>query len=301
MSTFNSLLVAVELKDVDSEICSDAIIFAKKMNAEVTLVHAIEYIPYYPYFPYDAEKVHDDMLKELTQKMDKLKEVFTKDGLIVNDYIIEEGHAYEIICNVANKINACAIVLGVGQHYLMEELIGSTTEKVTRMAEQKVIVINHGKQTHVDKILCAYEFSENSEVALDSAINMAKRLNVHLDILHIVPEHFYFNPVSPVVTIQSEVNSSHDEVTEAEAKVKKVLADKVGERKIEELSYDTHIARGEPLAEIFKFIKENDIDLLSIGSSGHNKFVRFFLGSTAEKILRKAPCSIMTSKVQHKD
>jgi nucleotide-binding universal stress UspA family protein len=51
--------------------------------------------------------------------------------------------------------------------------------------------------------------------------------------------------------------------------------------------------------EIFKFIETNDTDLLSIGSSGHSKVTRFFLGSTAEKILRKAPCSIMTSKKTH--
>ena len=300
MSTFNSLLIAVDLREVDSKVCSDAVIFAKKMNTEITLIHAIEYIPYYPYFPYDEKKIHKDLIDEVTLKMDQLKDVFVQNDITVNDYIIKEGNAYEVICETANDINACAIVLGVGQHYLMEKLIGSTTEKVARMAEQKVIIINYEKQTEIHKILCAYDFSENSETALDSAINMAQRLDAHLDILHIVHEHFYFNPVAPVIAPDSEVfTTHHNNIANAKNNVNQILEEKISVKKIDHLSYKTHISQGDPIMEIFKFIETNNTDLLSIGSSGHSKITRFFLGSTAEKILRKAPCSIMTSKKIH--
>ena len=46
--------------------------------------------------------------------------------------------------------------------------------------------------------------------------------------------------------------------------------------------------------EIFKHIEDKGSDLLVIGDSGHSKFVRLMLGSTSEKIIRKAPCSVMT-------
>ena len=79
----------------------------------------MEYLPYYPYYPYDAEKVHNDLLEELTGKLNEVKNEFLKAGVVVNDHIIEEGNAYDVICKTADKINACGIIIGVGEHHLL--------------------------------------------------------------------------------------------------------------------------------------------------------------------------------------
>ncbi len=297
MPHINTMLIAVDLRENDAEICTDAIVFAKTMKSEVTLIHAIEYIPYYPYFPYDEKKIHDDLVAELSEKMEKLKGLFEAQGVHVDKFIIEQGHAYNVICKAADDINACAIVVGLGQHYLLENLIGSTTEKVTRIAHQKVIIINKEKHRNLDRILCAYDFSENSEKALDSAIHMAKLANAELTILHIIQEHFYFNPASPVLTSDSEIyEEHHSKLTDVTKKVNEILHNKLNNKELSTLNYKVATANGDPVIELFKYIETHDTDLLSLGSSGHSKIARFFLGSNTEKILRKAPCSIMTSK-----
>lgn len=301
MSQMNSLLVALDFKETSSAVCKEAIAIAKTLKTEITLVHAVEYLPYYPYYPYDAQKVHDDLYEELNAKLNKLGEEFTKEGIVVNEHIIKEGKAYKTICDTADAIQACGIIIGVGDHYLLENLIGSTADKVVRMAKQAVILLNHNCHTDgFKRILCAYDFSENAERALGSAIYMAKLFGAHLDIVHIIHEHMYFSPVAPVIDTAAPVHIDYqEEMEKARETVSAKMNDTLERLDIHEVSYQTHIRRGEPVVEITKLIKELNSELLAVGSSGHNAFVRFFLGSTTEKLIRKAPCSIMTLKENH--
>ena len=301
MSQLNSLLVALDFRETSSAVCREAIAIAKTLKTEITLVHAVEYLPYYPYYPYDSEKVHNDLFQEINQKLDTLKEEFTKEGIVVNKHIIKEGKAYNIICESADEINACGILIGVGDHYLLENLIGSTADKVVRMAKQAVILLNHhAHKEGFARILCAYDFSENADRAISSAIYMAKLFKAHLDIVHVVHEHHYFSPVAPVIDPTTPIYADHQaEMEKARETVSSKMQETLDKLDIHGVSYETHIRKGEPVLEIAKMIEECNTDLLVLGSSGHNAFVRFFLGSTTEKLIRKAPCSIMTLKETH--
>ena len=61
------------------------------------------------------------------------------------------------------------------------------------------------------------------------------------------------------------------------------------------IEHELYLRKGVPVLEILKTVKENEIDLLSIGASGHNKLTRLFLGSTVAKIIRRSPCTIVVS------
>lgn len=302
MSQFNSLLIALDFKETSTALLDEAIVLAKGMKTEVTLVHAVEYLPYYPYYPYNSEKVHDDLFAEITSKLDKLKKKFTAEGITVNDHIIKEGKACKIICDSADEISACAIIIGVGDHYLLEKLIGSTADKVVRMANQAVILLNHQRHTDgLKKILCAYDFSENAGRALNSAVDMAKLFKATLDIVHVVHEQHYYSPITtaidPTLTpVYDDCDDYEAQMQLTEQTVSTKMKQTLAKLNIDGVNYKTHICRGEPIIELSKVIEECDSDLLVIGSSGHNAFVRFFLGSTTEKLIRKAPCSIMTLK-----
>ncbi|MCM8541314.1 MAG: universal stress protein [Lentisphaeraceae bacterium] len=297
MSQLNSLLVALDFKETSSAVCKEAIVIAKTLKTEVTLVHAVEYLPYYPYYPYDSEKVHDDLYHELSAKLDILKNEFVKEGLVVNEHIIKEGKAYSVICTAADEINACGIIIGCGDHYLLENLIGSTADKVVRMAKQAVILLNHNYLANFNRILCAYDFSKSADNALNSAIYMAKLFKAHLDIVHIVHEHAYFSPVAPVIDPSTTIYKDHrEEMEKASETVRSKMQEALDKLNINGISYDTHIREGQPVIELSKMIKELKSDLLVIAPNSQNAFVRFFLGSTTEKMIRKAPCSIMTVK-----
>ena len=57
---------------------------------------------------------------------------------------------------------------------------------------------------------------------------------------------------------------------------------------------DTVLREGLPAEEIVAFAREQDVNLIVLGSRGRNRFAEFVLGSTAEAVIRDAPCPVMT-------
>ncbi|MCM8525424.1 MAG: universal stress protein [Lentisphaeraceae bacterium] len=288
MSKTEHLLVAIDIGKNTEYFCQQAVEIAKNLDASVTLAHSIEYIPYYPYFPYDQEKVEKDHQEELRSKLQKLEGLFKKAGIELHESIVKKGKAYKKICEAADSVNATRIVIGVGPHYILENMIGSTAEKVVRQANQAVFLINPYKNlTGMNKILCGYDFTENSDRALLSAAKLAKRFSADLNIIHIIPETFLG------VEALSAESEDYDKI---KSEVSAELQKKVNSLDIDKKKVKLHILNGETVSKIIEFIDEEGIELLIIGTYSHGAFTRFFLGSTTEKIVRKAPCNIMTIK-----
>lgn len=276
------LLVALDINDTSERNSKEAIELAKKLDADVTVVHAIEYIPYYPYLPYDEKKVEEDFAKDINKKLEAVKQVFSAQGIILKDCIVEKGKAFNLICETADKVKATKIVLGVGPHYLLESIIGSTADKVIRLAHQAVFLLNPYKSiSGFDKILCGYDFTESSDKALETAFSVSKALNASLDVLHVIPDSVAF------------INSDSAAV---EVAAKKKFSEKLAELNIESGAVSLHVSRGKAVPEICSFIDKNKIELLIVGTRSQNTFSRLFIGSTTEKLIRMAPCNVMTTK-----
>ena len=54
------------------------------------------------------------------------------------------------------------------------------------------------------------------------------------------------------------------------------------------------VGEGTPFEEIVRFAREKDIDLIVMGTHGHTGLAHLFLGSVAEKVVRRAPCPVLT-------
>ena len=276
----STIIVGVDFKDDTLEICREAVHYALKLKSSITLVHAIEHEIYYPYFPYDQDKIDESSTIEINNHLDKIESFIKLHHVKFEQPIVRKGRTYEVISTVADELNARAIVIGVGKHYLFEELIGSTTEKVARMAHQKVIIVNYSKHKGVNNILAAFDFSDGGLYSLKSAVRFANYFNAKLHVLH----------VHDTNERDEDIKSCVSDICQKEIKEESKLL-----QRETDIQCETIIRKGNIVIEVLDCIKEKNIDLLSIGSSGHSAITRFFLGSTVAKIIRTAPCSIVVS------
>ena len=274
-----TIVVAVDLKDNSLKVCEEAIHYAFKLKSSITLVHVIEQEIYYPYFPYDEEKINQLTQIEAKNKLKHLESYIRMHNIKLRESVVEKGITYQVLCRTSDSLKAKAIVIGVGEHYLLEELIGSTTEKVSRMAAQKVIIVNYSSNKTFNNVLSAFDFSDNGIKALRSAIRFSHYFKSKLHILHV-----------------HDSNQSHDEIASyASITCEKVIHDELQTLSAESINYEVIVKKGPTVMEILDCVEERKIQLLSIGSSGHSALTRLFLGSTVSKIIRRTPCTIVVT------
>lgn len=63
-----------------------------------------------------------------------------------------------------------------------------------------------------------------------------------------------------------------------------------------DLHVETAVAVGNASSEIARFAREKNADLIVVGTHGRRGLVRFLMGSTAEALLRDAPCQVLIVK-----
>jgi nucleotide-binding universal stress UspA family protein len=68
----------------------------------------------------------------------------------------------------------------------------------------------------------------------------------------------------------------------------------IQENKLQQLHVLKEIREGSPFYEIIRYAKERDIDLIVMGTHGRSGLVHVLLGSVTEKVVRKAPCPVLT-------
>jgi len=60
----------------------------------------------------------------------------------------------------------------------------------------------------------------------------------------------------------------------------------------------THVAIGRPFTEIIGYARKNDVRLIVLSTHGRGAIAQMLLGSTTEKVVRKAPCAVLTIRAQ---
>ena len=145
---------------------------------------------------------------------------------------------------------------------------------------------------HVKRILCPVDFSETSDLALLYAISLARAFGAELEVLHVVAppvtslpgEHF----LGDFVQVDMEALA-----TACRERVDRLLAETPS---AEKLQVTPTVVCGIPYLEIIRIAGEKATDLLVMGTHGRSGIEHLLIGSVAERVVRKAPCPVLTVK-----
>ena len=138
------------------------------------------------------------------------------------------------------------------------------------------------------KILCPVDFSETSRRALDVAADLAGQQRAELMLLHVYQ--------APGVNFpEATIYPGDDILQELEELALKGLArSRLEAERHGALKVATYASMGTPYAEIVRFAEEQRCDLIVMGTHGRTALLRVLMGSVAEKVVRHAPCPVLT-------
>lgn len=142
---------------------------------------------------------------------------------------------------------------------------------------------------NLKKILVPTDFSETSDVALTYGRDLAGRFGATLHLLHIVQDP-YTQPWGAEAYGVSLPNLLQEMEQNAKARLDTMLPE--AERVT--LKVEAVVKVGSPFVEIIRYAADKDIDLIAMGTHGRGAVAHMFLGSVAEKVVRKAGCPVLT-------
>lgn len=140
----------------------------------------------------------------------------------------------------------------------------------------------------IKKILIPIDFSDYSKAALKYAVSFSKIFDAELILIYVVepviyPPDFSMGQVA-LPTVDLDLN------TRAKEELDKLVKTEINST----LKARTIVRTGKPFIEIIEYAKEEDIDLIIISTHGHSGVEHILFGSTAEKVVRKSPCPVLT-------
>ena len=139
------------------------------------------------------------------------------------------------------------------------------------------------------KILVATDFGEASDAALNYGRELARTFGATLHVLHVVE-----NVMSQYAT--EFAFAAYPEVQkQVEDAAGKQLNTLLGEEDREKLGARPVLRTSTaPAVAIVDYAKEERVDLIVVGTHGRGAVAHFLMGSVAERVVRSAPCPVLT-------
>ena len=209
------------------------------------------------------------------------------------------GQPYEEICRLARELKIDLIVIATrGQTGLKHLLLGSTAERVVRYSPCPVLVVRprgsaHGNGQQVEtslrvkKILVPIDFSQCALQGLKFARRIGAQLGSKVILMH---------SICPASYVSNEEYAGYDFpdlLRQCESAAKKNLRKLIRTGREPNMEFDVPPTFGHAGLQICCRAEKLNVDLIVTSTHGRTGLKHALLGSTAEYVVRHAPCSVL--------
>jgi nucleotide-binding universal stress UspA family protein len=287
------IIVPTDFSDLSEIAARSAASLATPEAASIHLLHVIR-LPFL-HTTYDLnvpEAVWEGLRKGTHERLAETRLILEGLGVTdVHQIVSESLQPAEAIAQSVKKLDADLVVMAThGRQGLKHALLGSVTERTLRTSPVPVLAVKGQDfgRSPIQRILLATDFSSHANQALSLACSFAKSFGAHIDVLHVLDE-------SPdyIKAISAEIASFEKQ---ARAMAGEHLEAMGGQVKAANLSMTTHLGEGRAVEMIASEAARLESDLIVMGTHGHTGFAHVTLGSVAERTLRLAPCSVLTTR-----
>ncbi len=293
------ILVAHDFSSGSSRALDYGIEFAVENGAElhflhVEVLHDGGNIPNHPNKT-KAQLLREELRSDILKSLDK--QGFEYNELSAIQYtVLREIAAAPAIISYCKKYKIDLVVMGThGRRGMSRKIMGSVAEEVVRLAPCTVFTVREQLEFEslaesLNTIAVPFDFSDHSRYALAYAKEMADSFGATLDIVHVIEEKlhpaFYGPSISSIYDLEPDIEKKILQ------ELKQIYSSMEGPRV--EASFT--VLSGHPVKELVKWTETKGHNLLVIATHGLSGFERVVLGSVTERVVRQAPCPVITVK-----
>jgi len=285
MVQLQNILCPVDFFKTSTRALDYAIKLASNYDARLHILHVVPpLIPTSYEYPIETK----DLLRGLEDQAAKQMKVLARTALeagVKADAMIRTGEIADELQWAAGAWSADLVVMGThGRRGFQRWILGSVTERLLRHLHVPILIISEPSVTKmappsIKRVLVTTDFSEGTADALKYAFSLAQESQASVTLLHVL----------------------HDLAVDIPDHYRILLLEGVGERlrkliPAEVLNWceaRAKVESGIPFQRILETAQTESADLVVMNIHGKGMLDRALIGSTAERVIRSAPCPVL--------
>lgn len=277
----NRILVATDFSSRSDRALRRSILIAKRVGGSLSLVHVVDA----DQSPRLVEAERKTALATLEESARTIRDV---DGVPTDTRIMVDD-VHRGILVAADDVDASLIVLGPHRTRITDILVGTTVERVLRRSLRPLLVAVHAPSAHHARTLLALDFDEASRSAARASLAMGM-----FDHTTVVLMHAFDTPSKAMMQrAMMERDAIDDYVAQEGRSAHAKLQALVSDLDLPVSHCEVVSVAGTPARSIIDAAKNQNADLIVIGTNKRKGFERLLVGSVMENVLREAERDIL--------
>lgn len=299
MKHLERILVGVDFSDPSDHALRAASRFAGWSDARLIALHTLPTSiadSLKEHFALDEEKVSSEVFEWVEKRLDG---VLGKGHKAIPEFCV--GHAHDGIISTAEKLNVDLLVLGAtgSTEGDIPRTVGLVAGRCIQKSPVDVLLVRGEQTAPFRKVVACVDFSSTSKKAARRAVEIAQHEGAELEFLHV------YQAMAAYLTanlgyLSTLVPSAPVHLKDLEPEKIRQNVDDFVRPIVEEAGghpFEVRVEKGfDARSTIANHLVEMDVDLVVLGTRGDSDLRNFLLGTTAENVLRYAPCSALAVK-----
>jgi len=293
---FKHIICTTDFSDLANRAIPFAVSLAKEFGAKLYFCHVIG-LP--------SSAVYGEILLDPTEQQDKAVRYAQEQlGSLIDpqpvewEALIATGHTADEISRLAEVKSADLVIVAThGRSGFKRFLLGSVTERLMRTLPCPLLIIpdpapsapNVADQPlRFQRILIGCDFSADADLALHYGFSLAQEFQSELNLIHVIEKPAYAIPVD------TAAGTEDDSKSVMQNHLKEKLSALIPPEALNWCSPNMVLLEGQPDEELTRYALSHHIDLIVLGARGQGLVEKLFVGSTIDRVVRRAPCPVLS-------
>lgn len=293
MKTYQHILVGVDFSPGSRAALHAAARIASPGKTPLTVMHVID-----PKLAESMKEAHHWTDLDLFQHVDQTVVDFVTDTGVAAEHVrieLDIGQPFQALIGARHRLEADLMALGTRGSEHGPNDIGSVASKCMRKAPADVLLVREGTDGRFHHITVCVDLSETSAKAVTAARHFAELHGAMLDCLlinqSVLALNMDYNGFSPPITPVDPQGLAQWEY-ELDGFLRPLMRTAPSS-----LTWNAFVKDRSNVREaILEHMKLTKTDLVVLGTRGKTNLRTLLIGTTAEKIVTHAPCSVLTVK-----
>jgi nucleotide-binding universal stress UspA family protein len=294
--SLKNIICATDFSDPANDTINYGVSLAKEFNAKLYVCHVIDLSSATLYgdatFAFETQLIH--MEEYAQERLRRLMDSYD----IEWEPLVSTGNAADEVARLAEEMSADLTITATHGHSGLKRLIlGSVTEHLMRTLPCPLLAVHRyekfpdvpaTRDIGFKRVLVGCDFSPNSDLAFQYGLSLAQEYEAELHLIHVLEPPIYKDIPKAAEAAREVVRKNLYE------QLKQKLEAMVPQDALNWCKPKTMLLAGHPDDELIKYADIQGIDLIVMGVAGHGLVESFFVGSTTERVMRKASCAVLS-------